>query len=187
MFAVEVAWRGATVRVTVADAGAPTGPYLIDDPLAERGRGLMVVRALCTRTGVSGDHRGRLVRGEVLWSGPPVPSATAGEGHEAAVRDGLAGLAHRHQDVLAWFGRSTLQWWALTGRPGALRLVTAPTPDELGDLIDSTQAPPPARRAPVADAVAARPGRRDRPALLPVPPRSHLPRMKAAALTTWPC
>jgi hypothetical protein len=186
-FAVEIAWQGATVRVTVADAGAPTGPYRIDDPMAERGRGLLIVASLCGRTGICGDHRGRLVWGDVFWDGPPVPSAAAGGGHEAAIRDGLAGLARRHRDVPAWFGRSTRQWWALTGRPGASRLITAPTPRELGDLIDSTQPPPRVSPVPAPDAVAARADRRDGPAQLPVPPRSHPPRMLTGPLRLRPC
>jgi hypothetical protein len=139
-FAVEIAWQSSTVRVTVADAGATTEPHRIDDPLAERGRGLVIVENLCHRTGVCGDHHGRLVWGDVFWNGPPAPGA-ASVGHEAAIRDGLAGLAHRHRGVPAWFGRSTHQWWALAGRPGARRLLTAPTPRELGELIDTTRAP----------------------------------------------
>jgi hypothetical protein len=138
-FAVEIAWQGATVRVTVADAGAPSGPRLIDDPMADRGRGLLIVQSLCQRTGISGDHRGRLVWGEVFWAGPPAPRVTASEGHESTICDGLALLARRHQDVKVWFGRSTLQWWALVGWPGRRRLVTAPTPRELGELLDSIQ------------------------------------------------
>jgi Histidine kinase-like ATPase domain len=187
VFAVEIAWHGATVAVAVADAGAPTGPYPIDDPMAERGRGLMLVHGLCIRTGVSGDRRGRLVWGDVLWSGPPVPLAAAGSGHEAAIRDGLAGLADRHRDVLAWFGRSTLQWWALAGQPGDPRLVTAPTPGELGDLIDSLQTPPRGRPMRAPDAAAARAGRRTRPAMFPVPPPGHSPRLRAGGLTMRPC
>jgi anti-sigma regulatory factor (Ser/Thr protein kinase) len=186
MFAVEVVWQGATVRVAVADAGAPTGPYLVDDPMAERGRGLMVVQSLCSRTGVSGDSRGRLVWGEVLWSGPPALSAATSEGHEAAIRDGLAGLAHRHHGVPAWFGRFTLQWWAVTGWPSAPRLVTAPTPSELGDLIDSLQAPSCALPVRTPDAVATRADRWVRPAMFPVPPRSHAPWLAADGLRLRP-
>jgi anti-sigma regulatory factor (Ser/Thr protein kinase) len=187
IFAVEITWQGATVRVAVADAGAPNGPYLIDDPTAERGRGLLVVQALCSRTGVSGGSRGRLVWGEVLWPSPPTPPMTPGEGYEAAIRDGLAGLAHRHQDVLAWFGRSTLQWWAVTGWPGAPRLVTAPTPAELGDLIDALEAPPPARPVPVSSAAAAYASLRARPDTSAAPPRSRPPRLMAGALRMRPC
>jgi hypothetical protein len=174
MFGVEIAWRGATIRVTVADAGAPTGPYRIDDPTAERGRGLMVVHGLCSRTGVTGGPQGRLVWGDLLWSGPAAPAVAAGGGHEAAIRDGLASLADRHRGVPAWFGRSTLEWWAVAGRPGAARLVNAPTPGKLGDLIESLQAPPPNDLPRDADSVTARVSSRVRPALRTVPPRRLL-------------
>lgn len=138
VFAVEVAWQDATVRVTVADGGAPSQPRLINDPTADGGRGLLIVQGLCSRTGVCGDHRGRLMWGEVLWTGPSAPSA--GEGHEASIHDGLTLLTRQHHGVPVWFGRFTLQWWALTGLPGHCRLVTAPNPRELGDLIDTIQA-----------------------------------------------
>ena len=96
-FAVELTWqvRPVTVRVAVADSGARTTPHLepgtdplgpgplgigspgagslsVDqlgsDQLSEHGRGLRVVRALAERTGVCGDHRGRLVWAEIRWS-----------------------------------------------------------------------------------------------------------------------
>jgi hypothetical protein len=170
-FAVEIAWQDAIVRVSVADAGAPTGPRRrLADPMADRGRGLVIVQTLCTRTGVCGDHRGRLAWGELLWDGPP---AAATQGHEAAISDDLTRLAHRHQGVPVWFGHSTLTWWALTGQPGHGRLVSAPTALELGDVIESSQAP---RRMPGPDAGAARADRRARPATLPGPARSHPPR-----------
>jgi hypothetical protein len=185
-FAVEITWQGATVRVACADSGAPNEPHLIDEPLADGGRGLVIVASLCSRTGVCGDHRGRLVWGDVFWDGPPASQEAASEGHEAAIRDALARLAHRYQGVPTWFGRSTLQWWALTGRSGAHQLVTAPTPRELGELID---APRGARRvppAPGANAGAARADCREQPAKLPVPPRSHPSRIPATRLTLRP-
>ena len=64
-FAVEIAWYRQTVRVAVADGGGPTGPHVIDDPMGDHGRGLVMVRALSTSTGAFGDHRGRLVWAEV--------------------------------------------------------------------------------------------------------------------------
>jgi hypothetical protein len=66
-FAVEITWHQAVVRVAVADCGAPGGPRMIDDPAGEHGRGLLVVRSLSVRTGVCGDHRGRLVWADVPW------------------------------------------------------------------------------------------------------------------------
>ena len=66
-FAAEITWHQAVVRVAVADCGAPGGPRVIDDPAGEHGRGLLVVRGLSVRTGVCGDHRGRLVWADVRW------------------------------------------------------------------------------------------------------------------------
>lgn len=70
-FAVEIVRNQATARVTVTDQGAPQGPRLIDDPDAEHGRGLLLVAGLASRTGVAGDHRGRLVWAEIPWLGAP--------------------------------------------------------------------------------------------------------------------
>ena len=69
-FTVEMRWLRETVRVTVADGGSSSEPTVIDDPDAERGRGLLLVRELSERTGVEGDCRGRRVWAEVLWDGP---------------------------------------------------------------------------------------------------------------------
>ncbi|HEY2576762.1 MAG TPA: ATP-binding protein [Streptosporangiaceae bacterium] len=185
-FTLEITWQGATVRVTVADAGAPTGPHLVEDPTAERGRGLLIVSELCTRTGFSGDHRGRLVWGDVFWTGPAAPPAAA-EGHEAAIRAGLTSLADRYRGVPAWFGRSTREWWAMPGCPGARQLVTAPTAHQLADLIDSCQARERTRQPHPPDPVAARADRRRNPAKLPAPPRPHPPRPPIGNLKLRPC
>src|SRR6266508_2974825 len=48
-FAVEVTWCGQTVRVAVADGGGKEAPHVIDDPMGEHGRGLLMVRALSRR------------------------------------------------------------------------------------------------------------------------------------------
>lgn len=64
-FAAEITWYGTMVRVAVADAGAPSGPCLVDDPGSENGRGLIVVRGLSVGSGVCGDHRGRLVWADI--------------------------------------------------------------------------------------------------------------------------
>ena len=66
-FAVEVSRHGDAVRVAVTDQGASHEPRLIDDPMAESGRGLLVVHHLSARTGIAGDERGRLVWADVLW------------------------------------------------------------------------------------------------------------------------
>jgi hypothetical protein len=187
VFAVEITWQDATVRVTVADTGAPNGPRLIQDPLADHGRGLAIVQNLCQRTGVCGDHRGRLVWGDVLWDGPSTPPLAATQGHEDAIRDGLTLLADHPGDAPAWFGRSTRQWWALTGPPDHPRLVTAPTPHQLGQLLDtlypSAQSTPPATPNPAA----ARAEQRPSPAQLPVPPRTHPAGNHSGPFSTAPC
>lgn len=69
-FTVEITRSGPTIRVAVADWGAPTGPRVVDDPTGEDGRGLLVVQGLSSRLGVCGDHRGR-----VVWADAPVPDA----------------------------------------------------------------------------------------------------------------
>jgi hypothetical protein len=64
-FIVEITVCPSAVRVAVTDAGGPARPRVIEDPTAERGRGLLLVRNLSLRTGSCGDHRGRLVWAEV--------------------------------------------------------------------------------------------------------------------------
>jgi len=194
-FAVEITWGGTVVRVGVADDGAPDGPHLIDDPLSEHGRGLMIVRALSSRAGVCGDHRGRLAWADVAWTAdraaPPLPVADT---YEAAIRDGQAALTERFSSVLTWFGRSTLQWWALPARdpdipsapyPTGHELLSAPSAKELAELLDRTlDATPVHRHMPDVTAGAARAsdragafaGSRTYPAAsrgAPLPPRSH--------------
>ena len=132
-FAVEITWHESVVRVAVADSGGPTEPRVIEDQAAEHGRGLVLVRGLSVRTGVRGDHRGRLVWADVRWgcAAPAVPAA-ASDRYEAAIRDGEAALARCFAGVPAWFGRSTLQWWALPESGG---LVSAPSARELATLL----------------------------------------------------
>jgi len=132
-FAAEITWYGPVVRVAVADAGAPTGPRVIDDLAAEHGRGLLIVRGLAVRTGVCGDQRGRLIWAELPWAGPDCSAYTSPPyPHEAAIRDGEAALARHFAGVPTWFGQSTLQWWALAGKE---KLVTAPTARELANRL----------------------------------------------------
>lgn len=130
-FAVEVTWLGPVVRVAVADSGGPSEPRVIEDPAAEHGRGLLLVRGLSERTGVCGDHRGRLVWADVRWDGE-APAAAAHDPYEAVIRDGEAALTRRFAEVPAWFGRSTLQWWAL---PASGDLISAPSAQDLAALI----------------------------------------------------
>ena len=187
-FAVEVTWHGAVVRVAVADGGAPEGPRLIDDPLGDHGRGLLMVRALSVRTGVCGDHRGRLVWAEIAWTGDreavPLPSA---DGYEAAIRDGQAALARRFVGVPAWFGRSTLQWWALPSRAGGDRLLSAPSARELAGLLDQVLNPPPRPPRMAVDPGAARAGDRASVPVALVPPRIHQARRPVPRLGAQPC
>jgi serine/threonine-protein kinase RsbW len=136
---VEVTWHGSVVRVAVADGGGPTEPRVIEEPAADHGRGLMLVRGLSARMGVCGDHRGRLVWADVLWVGAAsVVTATRDDPYEAAIREGEASLARRFAHVPVWFGRSTLEWWALAGPDD---LVTASSARELAGLLDRLSAP----------------------------------------------
>ena len=71
-FTVEVTWLGPAVRVAVTDDGAATGPHMNGDAMSDgdsdNGRGLVIVRALSARTGISGSHFGRTVWAEIPWS-----------------------------------------------------------------------------------------------------------------------
>ncbi len=161
-FAVEITWHRAVVRVAVADCGGPHGPPPIPrvsgDPAASHGRGLLVVAGLALRTGTAGDHRGRLMWADVPWHGQDHRQPALGpDPYEAAIRDDQAALASRFTGVPAWFGRATLQWWAL---PRSGQLVTAPTASALAALLSEvTPAPaaprrgsrPPAPARPDAD------------------------------------
>jgi serine/threonine-protein kinase RsbW len=150
-FAVEITWHQKALLVAVADCGGPASPRVIDDLDGERGRGLLLVQGLSVRTGWTGDGRGRLVWAQVAWPdpNPEVPGAS-GDPYQAAVREAEAALARRFAGVPAWFGRSTLAWWAVAGSAG---LVSAPTPQELAGLLcrllDSPEPaqPPPAEQA----------------------------------------
>lgn len=142
-FAVEVIWLGkpAAVRVAVSDGGAPGGPQVIDDPLAEHGRGLMLVRGLATRTGIAGGERGRVVWADIPWAeGQSAAPATPIDPYEAAISDGLAALSSKFAGVPIWFGRATLQWWALVYRGYASKLVSAASPPELAKALDEVLA-----------------------------------------------
>jgi anti-sigma regulatory factor (Ser/Thr protein kinase) len=69
-FGVEVTWHESVIRVTVADRGAAQGPQVIQVPMAEHGRGLLVVSGLAARSGVCGDAGGRQVWADIPWDGP---------------------------------------------------------------------------------------------------------------------
>ncbi len=178
---VEVTWHRAILRVAVADCGSQTWPRMIEDSSDEHGRGLLLVRGLALHTGVCGDDRGRLVWADIPWPDPrAVPPPSWQEPYEAAIRDAEVALARRFAGVPAWFGRSTMQWWALANWG---ELVTAPTARELSmllnDLLEARPTQPhPAWRAVGVDAPAAHPSAQDRMPGGPAtrrPPISHLP------------
>lgn len=132
-FALEVTWHTHAVLVAVADSGGPGEPCVVDDPLGEGGRGLLMVRGLSVRSGFTGDERGRLVWAQVRWEDPgPAVHPPALDPYQAVIRDGEAALARRFAGIPAWFGRSTLTWWALAGPVG---LVSAPTARDLAGLL----------------------------------------------------
>jgi serine/threonine-protein kinase RsbW len=144
-FAVEVTWHQSTVRVAVADGGGSAEPRVISDVAGDSGRGLLLVRGLSVRMGNHGDRRGRLVWADVRWddSSSTAPGALP-DAHEAAIRDGQAALARRFGGIPAWFGRSTLAWWAM---PSSGALVSARSARELAALLyrwlEASQQQPP--------------------------------------------
>src|SRR6266536_6236893 len=106
-------------------------------PRGEHGRGLLIVRSLSCRLGVCGDERGRLVWAEVAWTGDGngAPGLLP-VGYEAAVRADEAALVQRFAGVPVWFGRSTLQWWAMLRPARGRRLLAARSARELAEVLD---------------------------------------------------
>jgi anti-sigma regulatory factor (Ser/Thr protein kinase) len=132
-FAVEVTWHPPTVQIAVADCGGSAEPKVISDPDGERGRGLLLVQGLSRRSGWTGDVRGRLVWAQIAWDGQGLAAPGFSEDlYQVSVREGEEALARRFAGVPAWFGRSTLAWWAVAGPAG---LVSAPTAHELAGLL----------------------------------------------------
>jgi serine/threonine-protein kinase RsbW len=117
-FTVKVTWVGDAALVAVDDAGAQGEPHVVDDPAAEGGRGLLVVRELSARTGVSGGQHGREVWAEIPWHDPA---------------ETVTGRAYLRScfGAAAWYGRCTRQWWALAGG----QLLSAPSVPELAILL----------------------------------------------------
>jgi anti-sigma regulatory factor (Ser/Thr protein kinase) len=169
-FAVRVAWGGDTALVAVADAGGPGEPRVLDDPAAEGGRGLLVVRELSARLTVSGTGAGRQVCAEIAWQDPAAPVT------------GRAWLGSRF-GVPAWYGSCTRQWWALAGG----QLLSAPSVPELAVLITRSGLAGPA--PPVARSPRCKPGflRADRSeqmtGLGQLAPSERL--LRASPLTAW--
>ncbi len=92
-----------------------------------------------------GDHRGRLVWAEIRWTSDGAVLPDFPDGYEASLRDIQAVLAVRYPEADIWFGRATMQWWALIGRPErghpeARRLLTAESPVDLAQLLDVARA-----------------------------------------------
>ena len=146
-FATELSWAGTTIRLAVADGGAPAGPVLrqLDpDVLAEAGRGLDVVASLSEAYGAEGDHRGR-----VVWARfrsvarTAVPVACVPLFPESATEADAAMLAQRYAGWHTWFGPWTRQWWALPKRhSGSAALITAPSAGALASHLDTIQVDP---------------------------------------------
>jgi serine/threonine-protein kinase RsbW len=131
-FVLEVTWQGPVVRVAVEDGGAASGPQVIDDPVGDRGRGMLVVQGLSVRFGVHGDHLGRTVWAEVPFGDVDAAIPVSQQDPcDEVIGDGLADLAGRFAGIPTWFGRSTLQWWGLARG----RLVAAPSAQELAGLL----------------------------------------------------
>ena len=86
-FAVDIVQNQSEVRVMVTDSGSSSQPKVIADPAAESGRGLLVVRGLAARTGISGDHRGHLVWADIPWTETADEPAEPQEPQEAATAD----------------------------------------------------------------------------------------------------
>jgi serine/threonine-protein kinase RsbW len=67
-FGVRITLEAVLATIAVADGGGTTEPKLVEDPLAEHGRGLRIVRALSADITVTGGIRGRIVQASVPWS-----------------------------------------------------------------------------------------------------------------------
>jgi anti-sigma regulatory factor (Ser/Thr protein kinase) len=182
-FAVEVTWHRSVVQVAIADCGGPGEPHKVDDPDGEQGRGLLLVEALSARTGCIGDQRGRLVWAQVAWQNPngSAPVSSSPDSYQGAIHDGEAALARRFADVPAWFGRATLQWWAL---PDSGDLVSAPSASALAALLyrlaETTDSRMPGAAGQPHSAMDKEPGR-------PVTPEPDSPPRRAGPSTrAWP-
>lgn len=62
-----------------------------------------------------------------------VPPSRFSNGYEAMIAEGESTLARQYGGIPTWFGRSTLQWWALPAQGS--RLLTAPSAAELADRL----------------------------------------------------
>jgi anti-sigma regulatory factor (Ser/Thr protein kinase) len=147
LFATELSWAGMTIRLAVADGGAPTGPAIRQhDPavLDEAGRGLDVVARLSDSYGVEGDHRGRVIWAQFHSADrTAVPAARVPLSPQPATEADAAMLAQRYAGWHTWFGPWTRQWWALPKRgSGSVALITAPSAGALASHLDAIQGDP---------------------------------------------
>jgi serine/threonine-protein kinase RsbW len=143
VFAIELSWTGMTIRLAVADDGAPTGPVLRrhdPDALAEAGRGLGVVASLCERYGAEGDNHGRVVWAHFRSAVVPASQAHVPLSPLPATEADAALLARQYAGWHTWFGHWTGQWWALPRREhGFAALVTASSARALASRLDAIQ------------------------------------------------
>ena len=152
-FAVELTWqvRPVTVRVAVADGGAlpartwNPAPTRSDPARSASGHRVPPPSASISSAAASSATPGPagLGRDPVDADGAAQPDFT--DGYEASLRDIHAVLAARYPEADIWFGRATMQWWALIGRPEkgrpeARRLLTAESPADLAQLLDVARA-----------------------------------------------
>jgi anti-sigma regulatory factor (Ser/Thr protein kinase) len=167
-FAVQITWGGDTVAVAVDDAGGPSKPRIVDDPLSEGGRGLLIVRELSVRMSVSGTDAGRQMRAEILWHDPA----------EAAT--GQAYLGSRF-GVPAWYSSCTRLWWGLAGG----QLLSAPSVPERRAATQPPCGCPPTPATPTATTSGSR--RSPAPGPAGLPPSTRLSSGSTqAAWSTWP-
>ncbi|MGH3158096.1 MAG: ATP-binding protein [Streptosporangiaceae bacterium] len=144
VFAVEVSWAGATVRIAVADQGGPTAPLrgmTHPEDLQEAGRGLNLIARLSSTFGVEGDHCGRVIWAQFRRFDVTVPAADRLplSPYPATIQDTFT-LANRYTGWHIWFGYWTRQWWALPRHcESQIPLVTESTAVALAHRLDSLQ------------------------------------------------
>jgi serine/threonine-protein kinase RsbW len=156
-FGLDIVWFADEVWVVVTDQGSDSVPAITRkkgdaNSTEEDGRGLWVVHAMSSDWGMAGNASGRWVYAAVAWgsSGGPPPTPPA-----------ILGTAF--SGISIWFGRRTRRWWAALPRTAdASGLISAPTQDELTQILATTYpdfrhhqptAPPAAEVAdiPIAD------------------------------------
>ena len=144
-FVTEVSWT-RTVRVAVADEGAPTDPFWRQprqDVMGETDRGLDILARLSTSCGADGDHRGRVVWAQ-FPAGTTLPAdACLPLSPQPATSADAATLAGQYAAWHTWFGPWTGQWWALPKHAsGTVTLIAEPTAGALARRLDALQATP---------------------------------------------